>query len=139
MQGLFRVVPLRTEEARLVTTRKGNTMPKLRLLLGQWGRTVLCQVFEQDKHLWGSPDKYILYDTPTFCVRISGGPDLGLKLLYVRGTDKTRDLDAFSLKCLNQAEADELIAKIKEAVAAINAEPADDSVTTHTVPMEIVE
>ena len=120
-------------------TRKGNTMPKLRLLLGRWGRTVLCQVLEQDESLRGYPEMKRLYDDDGFQVISASSPQLATDELYVRGAVHNYDNEMMSYKCSTPVQAAVLIDRIKTAVAVINGPMGEDTDARLTVPMEIVE
>ena len=112
-------------------------MAKLKLLIGLWGRTVLCQVLEQDESLRETPERP--YDVADFAVISASSPMLDECSLFIQGAVRKYDNRRFCYKCDNKKGAEQLIVKIKTAVAAINAEPSDTDVTEHTIALEIIE
>ena len=114
-------------------------MAKLKLLVGRWGSIVLYQVLEQDESLQSDGDMKTLYYEQGFKITSAYHPWLLTKNLCLRGNDRSKDNFQALCRCNDVAEAEELIAKIKTGVAAINAEPWDTDITEHTLPLEIVE
>ncbi len=114
-------------------------MPKLRLLLGQWGSTVLCQVIEQDESLRSSCGEKILYSCDGFGVASMHHPSLSSVRLSIRGRQSRDDEIRFTHRCSSNIEVTELMAKIRTAVAEINATERETETTDHAIPMEIVE
>ncbi len=117
-------------------------MAKLKLLVGRWGHTVLCHVLEQDESLRavvGDGDGKHPYQGPDFRVVSAGQPELHSEVLYIRGRNEARDSIQCFCNCEDEVQAKQLIAKIKTAVAAINAEPLVADINEHTVHLEVIE
>lgn len=113
-------------------------MPKLKVAVGRWGRTVLATILEQNESLrneLGNPDK-VPCKTADFKVCSSVSPALESNELFIRGANADNDTCRFSCQCVDTLAAEELIRKIRKAVRAINAEPSDPAELT--IPLEII-
>ncbi len=114
-------------------------MSKLKLLVGHWGRVVLCQVLEQDENLRAAAGEKIIYTRGGFGVKSWRFPTLGLHHLSIRGRETGHDNRRVFYSCENEAQAEVLVGRIKAAVADINAEPRDTDIIERTIILEIVE
>lgn len=116
-------------------------MPKLKVAVGRWGKTVLVTIVEQNESLRMESrdcDK-VPYQTADFRVCSSVSPELESNELFIRGANADADTSRFSCQCVDTLAAEELIRKIRKAVAAINAEPSEPSEPAQlTIPLEII-